>query len=123
MIHQQGVFNVNYNKVTKQKDNNTAVYTYNVAINPRPYFIMMQQFVKELGLNDSIVPNPGNYTKVPPLELQISIKPASRELEKIHYVSNDQDEMYSGYGQSLSINLPTKTISLNELQQRISQAK
>ena len=114
-------FEIDYKKVTKQNDNRKTVYVYDVKVNPEPYFEMMHEFIRQLGLNDSIVPNPSDYKGLPSLELKVSIKPNSRQLTKIQYLSTGQEETYSGYGQNGPVVIPKDTITMLELQQRLQQ--
>lgn len=120
-MRDKGVFNIDYKKVTKQKDNGKNVYIYAVNIAPLPYFEMMHQYIKQLGLDDTIVPNPIEYKNLPPLQIQISIKPTAKQIVKIRYLNNNQEEIYSGHGQNGQIDIPKNTIPTAELLRRIQQ--
>ena len=113
------VYSVDYAKTVQKKENGRSVYVYDVQINPKPYFIMLQRYVKSLGLGTIAALNPAQYEGVEPLSVQLSVVIHSRQLFKIHYSASGQDETYSSWGLTTPINLPTKTIPLSELQTRI----
>jgi hypothetical protein len=122
LINEMKVKNVyagNFIKAAKQKQNGRSVFVYSLNINPTPYFETMQQFGKILGLGQVSGLDPAQYAGVGPLSVQFTVDVLSRQLTKIHYTTTEQDETYTSYGITAPIELPARTIPLNELQKRV----
>jgi hypothetical protein len=119
LIQTKNVYNVDFKKVTTKRESGKTAYVYQVQINPQPYFGMLQQFVKMLGITDVSGLDPSRYQGVEPLKVEFTVAKTSRQLLKIHYSSTNQDELYTSYGLTSKIDLPAKTIPVSELENRI----
>jgi hypothetical protein len=122
-MKQKNVYQVSYGDVKKDKQNGRQTYTYNVQINPVTYFEMLQRFVKSLGLPDVAGLNPTAYANISPLQAQFTVAKTSRELTKINYAGGGQDEFYVDYGLVGPIAIPSQTIPISELQNRIQKLR
>lgn len=108
-------------KVESKKINGRPVYVYDVDISPQGLIDILKHYVKDLGLGD-IGLNPGQYTGSPIVKTQFTVDKLSRQLIKVHYISNNQDETYSSVGLEQPITLPSKTIPIADLQNRVVQS-
>ncbi len=113
------VFSVNFEQIEHPRVNGQITNLYNVKINPVQYFEVYQQFLNVMGLDKIDLPNPDNYANSKPLELKVYIKPEAREIVKVSYINNQQDEFYSSYGLDQHIEMPDNSIPLGELQKRV----
>jgi len=111
----------NLGQVKSAKFNGRAVYVYDVDISPQNLISFLKQYTKELGLGD-IGLNPSQYAGSPIVKTQFTVDKLSHQLIKVHYISNNQDETYSSMGLEQPIILPTKTISINDLQNKVVES-
>lgn len=122
-MKENSVFSANYNKVKKETMNGRPVYTYEVQLLPQPYVEMLKRYGAAVGLSDQVTNlNPADYADSAPTKLTVSIDVLSRHLRllKLDPSSGGRTESYSGYGIRQDVQLPTKTITTSELQQRLS---
>lgn len=98
-----------------------VVYIYTVSISPKAYIEMLQKFTKFMGLKD-VELDPGQYEGAPPLKVEMTVGKLSRQLLKIKYVDGGQEETYSAQGLEQAVTLPSKTIPISELQDRIQKS-
>ncbi|MDB5163476.1 MAG: hypothetical protein JWS12_93, partial [Candidatus Saccharibacteria bacterium] len=117
------VYAPDYSKVKRSYEHGRRLYTYNVSIKPDAYVSMLQTYTKDIGLTSVAGLDPAAYANSAAITLQLSVDVFSRQLVRISYpnqsAQSERVEEYSGYGGSYRIALPTKTISLSELQNRV----
>lgn len=121
LMRDKKVYDVDFSKVKSVKEKGKSAFVYNVNISPKSYMIMIKQFTKYLGLSDMGL-DPSQYENSPPLKTEFTVDKLSRNLIKIHYTDSSQDETFSSYGLEQPISLPTKTISITELQKRVQDS-
>lgn len=115
------VYHVDYGKVANRSENGRPVFVYSVSINPASYIDMLKQFARELGSHQLDGVNSSQFTGRPARVLEFSVDKLSHQLVRVHYVSSNRDETYSGYGLVEALNIPKNTISITELQNRLQQ--
>jgi hypothetical protein len=98
-----------------------SVYVYDVQVQLMPYVRMMQAFAKNLSLHDLDQSNPAAFQNSDPVKLRFVIDAAAHELREISYPSNNYTQTYSGFGLTKPIEIPTKTITVTTLQQRLQK--
>jgi len=104
-----------------EKLNGRAVYVYAVSISPKAYIEMLQKFTKYMGLGEMGL-DPSQYEGAAPLKVEMTVGKLSRQLLKIKYVDGGQEETYSAQGLEQAVGLPSKTIPISELQDRIQKS-
>jgi len=116
------VFSVKYNTVKKERKNGRPVYTYEVQLMPQPYVDMLKRYGTAVGLSNHVKNlNPADYANTAPTNLTVTVDVISRQLKSVTFTeSQGRKEVYSGHGILQDVQLPTKTISASELQQRLS---
>jgi len=107
--------------VENSKLNGRGVYIYAVNINPQSLIELLQQYAKDLGLGN-IGLDPSQYAGSPPIRTQFTIDKLSRNLVKVHYSADSQDETYSSQGLEQPITLPVKAIPIDQLQNKVVQS-
>ena len=120
-MHSKNVYQVNFGDVKTEKSGGKTAYVYSVKISPVVYFEMLQEFVKDLGLPEVAGLNPAQYANIEPLEVTFTVTKNARQLTKINYINSQQDEFYSDYGLVNAVGIPSQTIPIDELQNRIQQ--
>jgi hypothetical protein len=113
------VYNVDFAKVQKKKENGKNIYVYPVEINAQAYITMLQHYVQKAGIDAGSALDASQYADVPPIQTEFSVDAVSRKLVQIHYTASNRNEDFMSYGLSLPIEVPGKTIPIDELQQRL----
>ncbi len=96
-----------------------ANYTYTVSINPGSYINVLKELSKLTGISQLAGLNASDYQNSPPLQAAVTVNKISRQLLKITYAATNQEETYDAYGLKTVVSLPSKTITLSELQTRL----
>lgn len=113
------VYKIDFSKTQKTNQNGKSVYIYTVNIMPKAYASFLVELNKKLGLGTLDGIDPSSYDSTPPIKTQFTIDKNARQLASVKYSSNSQEEDYSGYGLNTPFALPTQTIPITELQNRI----
>lgn len=114
----RNVYTVDFSNVTRTPDDGPT-YVYSVAIDLQQYLLTLQDSFKVLGLQTSTnATDPSQYAgQSATVNFQVDVR--SRQLRKVTYATNPRTEKYSSYGVVELSSLPTNTISVADLQQRI----
>lgn len=118
-MHTNDVYNVDFSKTQKTKQNGKSAYVYTVNIMPKAYAALLVDLNKRLGLGPLNGLDPSSYEGAAPIKTEFTIDKNARQLISVKYLSNNQEEDYSGYGLSVPFTLPTQTVPISELQNRI----
>jgi len=119
-IKADNVYVTNYAKMKKGTVNGRLAYAYPVTLQPITYARMMQNFAKAMGLHDLDGLDPNSLSSQQPIELTLVVDAHAKQLVEIDYARGTYKETYSNYGAISPINIPKKTITNAELQQRLS---
>jgi len=119
-MHDHSVYTYDTGSVKTVKVNNRSAYVYTVKIKPAAYIDLMKTYAKELGLGDLGL-DPASYANSPDLTAELTIDKLSRQIVKINYPDAGQSENVIDQNLEQPISLPSKTISINELQDRIQK--
>jgi hypothetical protein len=117
----QQVYTPTYSSMKRETRDGRSVYVYDVQVQLMPYVRMMQAFAKNLSLHDLDQSNPAAFQNSDPVKLRFVIDAAAHELREISYPSNNYTQTYSGFGLTKPIEIPTKTITVTTLQQRLQK--
>ena len=122
LINDKKVYKVNYGKVVRSIQSHRPTYTYEVTVSPEAYITMLKKYASIVGLNQLDKIEAATYKDSPPLEFKFTIDVWTRQINKIVY-ANSRSDSYGSYGaRNLRLNPPTKTITIDELQQKIQKA-
>lgn len=119
IMKDQKVFDVDYSQVQRGREHGRPIIGYQVVIKPESYVPMLRTFAASLGLDAIRGLEQSNFDKVQPLRVQMGVDVLSRQLTHVSYLDNGRQETYSGYGLKSSLQLPTQTVSVEELQGKL----
>jgi len=122
LLKAKNAYDVDYSKVEPKKVDNKSALVFPVKVNTASYVEALKIIAKATGLGDTPGLNPEQYKDQAPIEIKIVVDKHSRNILEVDY-GQSQVETYSAYGLSLPIELPSKTIPINELQQKVQEIK
>jgi hypothetical protein len=114
------VYQTDYEKAKKQTVNGRLQYVYDVSVQPVAYATLMQHFAQLLGLHDLDSLDPNNFQGQQPTKMQLTIDARSRHLVAVEMESTHDKQTYTAYDVPVRVSAPAKTISVTELQNRLS---
>jgi hypothetical protein len=109
-----------YTSAERKFDNNRLVYVYDFSINPADLVEVLRLYMELSGNGDSAQLDPAEYAGAPAIHIQVKVDVLSRQVEAIQYPQG-RIENYSGYGLYRPVEIPSETIPIEELQQRVRQ--
>lgn len=112
-------YDIDYSKVESVKVNGRAAWQYPVKVHVAAYVGVLNKLAKDIGLQTADSLDPKQYKDSPPIELTITVDKLSRHLVKLKNSASSQEEIYSSYGLSAPVDVPKKTISIDELQTKV----
>jgi len=116
----QSTYSVDYSVTQKKLIGGRPVYTYRVQVMPEPYIKMLKQFATDTGLTQLETIDPAQYASASPLPLEISVDVWSRQIKTISYGTSDRQVVFSQLGKVMPpVVLPSKTVSVDELESRL----
>lgn len=121
-VTEKNVYDVKYNEVTKSSENGRPKYTYKVTIHPVTYISYMKEFAQSIGLTQLDKIDPSSYQSASPIAFSVKVDVISQRLESVTNTAGGSEQNYGGYGIMQKINLPTQTIPVEELQQRLTES-
>jgi hypothetical protein len=122
-IKTQGVFTVDYSKVTKSVINGRQVENFPVSVKLAPYIRLMQAFANAYGLKQLDQLSASQYQSAAPVKITVAVDRLSHQMTRVTYPTTGFNETYTDYGLMHNITLPTKTITEANLQQRLTQVQ
>ncbi len=117
------VYKIDYKSIKNQTINGKSVVTLNVSVSRYGYTSLMKMFAKDVGFKGLDAVNPKQYKSLPPITMKFSIEPISRNLVQLDSGSKSGQLSYSGFGIDPQLKLPTKFISLIDLETKIRNNK
>lgn len=118
----EAVFSPDYKQVKTEVINGRKVYTYTVTVKLAPYLRAMQEFAHVYGLKDLDSVNPNEYQSAT-LKLNISVDKLSHQMARVTSTTLGLNETYTDFGRIQAMTLPTKTVSVGDLQNRFQAIK
>jgi hypothetical protein len=120
-IRDSNVYSTNFNKAEKRTVDGRLRYVYDVNVQPVAYAALMKGFAKHLGLHDLDQLDPNAYQGQQSTHMLFTVDAMSGHLLSAVIKGSDYTQTYRAYDIPVSIELPKKTISLAELQSRLSE--
>jgi hypothetical protein len=118
-IHTDNVYNVDFAKAAKKRVDGRMQYTYDIKIKPVAYARLMKSFAGSIGVHDLDQLNPADYSGQPELSLKLTVDAKARRVVSVTLPKGEYTQTYSAYDVPVSVETPTKTISVTELQERL----
>lgn len=119
-IKDQQVYEIDFNKVTKERKDGRLYYTYDVGIVGDKYISLLKQVDAMMGLNQLKELDPAQYQGGAPIQAKITIDAVSQQLSSLTYVENNRTTSYSAWGAQTRFDVPDKTISQQELEAKLN---
>ncbi|MEO5628028.1 MAG: hypothetical protein ABIQ89_04020 [Candidatus Saccharimonadales bacterium] len=119
-IKNDQVYDVDFAKVSKERKDGRLYYTYNVGITSDKYIALLKKLDGMMGLNQLKELDPTQYQGGAPIQVKVTVDAVAHQLASLTYVDNNRTSNYSAYGVQRSFELPTKTISQEDLQAKLS---
>lgn len=122
LLEDKKAYTVDYSKIEPRKVGNKSALVFPVKVNLAGYVEALKVVAKATGLGDTPGLNPEQYKDQPPIDLKIIVDKHSRHILELESGQN-QKETFSAYGLSLPIEIPSKSIPVSELQQKVQEVK
>ena len=120
-LEDKKVYTIDYSKVEPKKVGGKSALVFTVSVNTARYVEVIKEIAKTGGFSDFADLNPADYKDSAPIDVKLTVDKLSRHLLEADFVASAQKEAYSAYGLSTPINVPTKTVPLESLQQKIQE--
>ncbi|HSX32705.1 MAG TPA: hypothetical protein VLF43_05570 [Candidatus Saccharimonadales bacterium] len=118
-IKEQDVYKIDFSKVTKKHVDGRLQYVYDVSIKPMAYARLMKSFAGSVGLHDLDQLDPNQFNSQPDLKLKLTVDVKAHHVVAANVTSTQYQQTYHSYDVPVSASIPEKTISFNELQDRL----
>lgn len=120
-ITNDNVYKVDYANVAAKIENHRPTYTYTVTVTPVSYIKMVKILGQYVGLKQLEQLDPARYAGAQPVSFGFKVDVWSGQLLSVSYPGSDRQESYTAYGQIENLVMPSSTIPLNQLQDRLQQ--
>ena len=113
------VYQTNYSTAQKKTVNGRLQYTYDVSVQPVAYAALMQRFAQLTGLHDLDQLDPATFRGQQALHLQLTVDARSRHVVTAMVPGARASQTYTSYDVPVNVTVPTHTVTVQELQQRL----
>lgn len=117
----QKAFEINLETITKKIVNGRPQYNYQLSINPEQYVAFLKEFAKAAGLNQLNEVDPANYAGSGPVRYDVVVDVWSSTLVKAQVPDGSRATSYQGWNIPYKFDIPTSTIDISDLQDRLQQ--
>ncbi|HSX29363.1 MAG TPA: hypothetical protein VLE73_02265 [Candidatus Saccharimonadales bacterium] len=118
-IREQEVYSTDFSKVTKQHANGRLQYAYDVKIKPMAYARLMKSFAQGIGLHDLDQLDPNRFNTQQDLRVRLTVDVVSHHVVTAALPAGNYTQTYHSYDVPVGVQLPSNTISFDELQNRL----
>ena len=126
-IHQDNVYKVDFGKAKKQTVGGRLQYIYDIKMNPVAYAKMMKQFAQSVGLHELDELEASTFNGQPDFQLRLTVDARSYHVVEAASVAPNgtqaASQVYTGYDIPVTMALPKQTVTMTELQKRLSDAQ
>lgn len=95
------------------------VIEYTLEVEPKALVQVLATYVKVTGAGSSAALDPAAYENAQQVRLRMSVDALSRHVKTIQFQNTERVENYAGYNMRRKVELPSKTIGIDELQSRL----
>ncbi len=103
--------------------NGRPTTSYDINLEPSALVRVLAKYVKLTGAGAMSELNPEQYEGAPPIQVKIEVDMLSRHINSIAFSGSGRLETYKGYNAKREITLPAQTISVDELQERLTKVE
>lgn len=119
-IKNEGVYEVSFKDVKKERKNGRLRYIYEVKVQAIPYVHLMKEFAKTVGLHELEQLDPNNY-QAPPMVVKLTVDARSRHLIEINIPDTGFKQTFKSYDVPVAFEIPKDTVPAEELQRRLNE--
>jgi hypothetical protein len=114
-------YTTDFSKVKRTRQNGRLVYTYDVEVSAAGYFTLLKQYGGFSAWKNVDTIDPSSYADSAPLSITMEVDVLSGRLTKVAYPTSNGEERFTAYGMRPLVTLPSKTVPINELNQKIQE--
>ncbi len=108
-------------KTETKFQNGRPVMNYTIDISPQALVQVLAKYVEITGVGNSKDLDPARYEGASTTQITIQVDLLSRHLNKIEFLESGRTETYGAYNLQQDVSLPTQTIEVDELQNRLTE--
>lgn len=118
-IEELNVYEIDFSATGKNIVDGRPTYSFDATIKPDRYVTMLKEFAELVGITQLETTDPAQFSSSPDLNVTLNVDVWSRQLKSVAFNGNERSETYSAYGLYRDVDVPTDTISIQELQSRL----
>lgn len=119
-MRQDKLYNIDYTRVKKQHKNGRWLYDYPLQLSPDVYINTLKKVDAAMGLNQLSKLDATQYEGGAPVSLTVTIDARAHQVVSLSYPGSKQTETFSSYGVTKPVSLPSKTVNLDDLKNKLS---
>lgn len=119
-IRTNGVYEIDHNKVKKERKDGRLYLTYEVKIQAIPYVGMIKEFAQQIGMHDLDQIDPNDYA-AEPLTVEIKIDARAKRIAEVYVPVTDFRQTFSSYDVPVAADVPADSVPAEELQKRLNE--
>ena len=116
------MYQIDFKRVAKEHKDGRLLYTYDVKSAPFVYVEILKMIAEEVGIASLKHINPADYRDLQTISMKFTVDVRAQQLKKVSYDGSNYQQHYSSYGVPVDVEIPKKTITLEELQGRFQTA-
>lgn len=116
------VYQVDFAKVGKKRQQGRLEYEYKVKIAPASYVAMLKQLDALNNLKQMQQLDPAQYQGSEQIEITVVINAQGRQISRVTYDASGRQENYRAYGARPSWTVPETNLASRDLEQEVNQA-
>ena len=120
-LKDNNVYTVDFAHPAYDDSTGEMLTTYDVSVKTKRYVTVLQDYLKDAGFGSYSAINPSAYPDSAEVQANFIIRQRNSTIASL--VFSNQTENYSDYGITQPLKLPSKTVSLSELQNRLQSAQ
>lgn len=120
-IHNVGLYKTS--KTETEFINGRPVISYLINVDPQALVQVLAKYVELTGIGSSDQLNPALYEGAAKIQVNLQVDVLSRHVKEVSFVGADRAETYGGYNAIKTVPLPTDTISIEDLQKRLTEVE
>lgn len=113
------VYKFDASKTERKLVEGRPTYVYKVQVSTEAWVGMLKRFGRAMGLTQLEDVDPANYRQSQPIEVNMTVDVWSRQFKTLAYPGGGRTESLGGYGLRHDVNLPEKTVPVEELQRKL----
>lgn len=122
-IKEKDVYGIRFGQTERKIIEGRPTYVYQASIQPDLYVSMLKRFGSYIRTSQLDTLNPDNFKGSPVIRIDFEVDVWSRQLKRALFQDSTREEIYSSYGLTRDVQLPQRTVSVQELQQMLQSVQ